>query len=192
MAFTMDPPPPPPPDWLQTSLNCQFFFSFSLAVAGFCHVAAHGMFSRLFTGIYVGFVTVVATYFERWILSRTSKTEVGYTKNQLRACQLITVVALLLCAINIPVVSLFSMAYGDAFGRPFDPSVPSCFFCMDYYGLRGANVPALICDGALLLFGMITSLLLSASGSYYWTLIMSDKLWFVDRTRYMPALANRL
>jgi len=184
-------PPPTPPDWLNSAIFCQFFFSFSLAITGFCHYAAHGVFSKLCTGIYVGLCTAMATYFERYLMTRTTKTGVSYTKNQLRVCQLATIVALLLCSINVPIISLFSMAYGDAFGRPFDENAPYCFFCIEY-GQMGANYPALICDGALLLFGIITSLLVSATGSYFWTLIMSDRFWFIDQSRYMPAAGNRL
>lgn len=179
-------PPPTPPDWLSSTLITQFFFSFSLGVAGFCHLAAHGVLSKLYTGIYVGLITALATYSQKWILAKTTSTGVLYTRNQLRGCQIISAVALLLCAINIPIVSLFSVAYGDAFGRPFNEELPYCFFCWEPHQM-GANVPALICDGGLILFGMITSLLLCASGSYFWTLIATDRIWCIDKIRYTPA-----
>lgn len=156
----------PVPRWIHPVLYTQMALAVLLATAGVGHIAAHGYLANIGTGIYAGAAELLAAGLQLWILKKNDQFS---SASLLNVCKFSIALSLILCAVNVPLISILSIIMGDAFGYPhrscryFGPIAD--FSCITV--TQAPNVGALLCDVILLLSGFGSSGLLAKSGMYF-------------------------
>lgn len=167
------------PKWLRPVIVTQIASGVIFVLTGIFDLTFEGKLSNLGTGIYIGFLVILTSISQLWIL-KTSPTLYRMNRHQSQqrhrnrrrwstlSCNIFATLSFTVCTINAPLVSVMSMINGDV----FDPMRKSCnsysniFDCTVVGGKT--NFGAFVCDIILFIVGLCTGYLFSMTSAHFW------------------------
>ncbi len=158
--------PRPPHQWITPVLISQLVFSILLVASGIIHRIVNGTYSQILTGIYIGFFCGAAVLLQ-WRLKNRISGSSTFLRNWTFGLILFSVC---LTSLNVPILAIFSILHGDAFGSPHK----SCRWVGSEADMscqvvtQATDVIAVICDGILILSGITSAILFSLSFLEFW------------------------
>lgn len=154
---------PVPPKWIYPVIYGQLSLAIVLICAGVGHIMAKGYLANIGTGIYAGIGEMITFGFQLWILKKSD------AQAWIGVCKFFIALSLILCTVNVPLISILSIVMGDSMGYPHRScrymgqiADWSCITVTD-----APNVGALLCDAILMLSGLGSACLLAKSGLYF-------------------------